>query len=220
MSYFIFKSIKSSDMHVYVEQFPPIVKPPIRHEVIEFDGSDYTEVEELGYQTYEKVISIGYRNTYHEEVYNWLQGEGQLTLSDEPDKYYRAKIIEKIDYDKALSFRKARVYFTVQPHKYLIDEYETQDATVINQGNTYSLPKITVYGNGQISLLINGIEVCKLNVDSYITVDSELQEAYKENTLKNRSMTGNFPKLDPGPNTIGYIGDVTTIITLPRSRWV
>ena len=80
---------------------------------------------------------------------------------------------------------------------------------------------MTIYGSGPVTLFINGLEVCRiLNVDEFITLDSDEFEAYKGNVLQNRNMIGEFPKLKPGENTITFTGNVTKVNTLVRSRWV
>lgn len=63
------------------------------------------------------------------------------------------------------------------------------------------------------------MQKCTLIIDDYITLDGEIQEAHRDGVLKNRSMTGWFPVLRPGINEISYVGNVTKIKTLTRSRW-
>lgn len=57
-------------------------------------------------------------------------------------------------------------------------------------------------------------------VDDYITIDSEQEEAYHGLILKNRQMTGDFPKLNSGINIISWVGNLTKIEVNPRSRWL
>jgi len=151
-----------------------------------------------------------------------VDGSGKLVLSNEPDKYYDAYVLDQIDYAKALRFRTADVSFFVQPYKHSNEDEETTARTVINQGNTDSLPLMTITGNGQIILYINGILICTLTVSGYITLDSEEQEAYKGTVLQNRMMVGDFPKLLAGENTItfGGSGTVSEVKTTVRSRWL
>lgn len=220
MSYFIFKGIYSDNMKIIVEKLPPVVKPPKKHNIIEIDGSDQIIIEDLGYQSYEKIIPFGLWNADIDLVYDWLHGKGRLILSDEPDKYYDAFILEPINYERALSFRKAKATFLVQPYKYALYEEETESHTVINRGNTDSLPLMTIYGSGTVKLKINDTEMCTLTINEYVTVDSLVKETYKGTVNKNRQMYGDFPKLKPGINEISFTGTVTKCITKVRSRWV
>ena len=92
---------------------------------------------------------------------------------------------------------------------------------ITNQGLENSKPIITLYGSGDVTFNLNGIDVFTVNIDSdYITIDSEKQEAYKNGTLKNRKMNGDFPLLKPGINTITWTGTLTKIIVDPKSRWL
>ena len=59
-----------------------------------------------------------------------------------------------------------------------------------------------------------------MNNNGYIVVDSLNEEAYKEGILKNRQMTGQFPVLKPGLNTISWSGSLTKLKVEPKSRWL
>jgi len=220
MSYFIFNDIRSDDMKIYIEHLPPIVKPPMRYDVIRVDGSSVIEIWEKGYDIYEKSITIGLKEADIEQVINWLRGKGKLIFSNELDKYYDAYIPEQIDYEKALRFRKAKVTFLCQPYKHATGEEETTSRLLINQGNTDCLPLMTIYGSGLVDVLVNGVKACTITINEYITLDGEKQEAYKGNILQNRNMVGEFPMLRPGENEISFVGNVTEVRTLVRSRWL
>lgn len=221
MSYFIFKDIHSCDMKILVQRLPPITLPPKRYNIREIDGNNKSNIETYGYKTYEKTISIGFKENNINSVLNWLDGNGKLILSNEPNKYYEAYILEQIDYERALRFKTANVSFLVQPYKLCLEDENTESRIVYNQGNVECLPIMTIYGSGPISLFINGILVCRItNLNEYITLDSDEQEAYKGLTLQNRNMIGEFPKFKPGENTIICTGNVTKVNTLVRSRWI
>ena len=92
---------------------------------------------------------------------------------------------------------------------------------VANKGFEISKPIITLYGTGTVQLLVNGLDVCSVNIeDEYITIDSEQEEAYFGSILKNRQMTGDFPKLNSGINEISWVGNLTKIEVQPKSRWL
>jgi phage-related protein len=207
-------------MGVIIERLPPIVKPPLRYNLIELDGNSRTDVETLGYKAYEKIIPIGFKEDNVDYVLNWLTGTGKLILSNEPDKYYNVFILEQIDYVKALRYRKADVPFLIQPYKYAVHEYETTSTALINQGNVDCFPLITIYGSGTVDVLVNSVEVCTVTIDGYITLDCEEQDAKNGTVLKNRSMVGKFPVFAPGLNALTFNGTVTQVTTLVRSRWI
>lgn len=221
MSYFIFNNVHSDDMKVIVENLPPVIRAPQRYNRTEIEGRDGAIIEQLGYKDYEKEIKIAFKS--EDDIWNtmeWLIGKGRLIFSNEQDKYYDAHILDQIDYERALRFRKATVSFLVQPYKHSLDEEETTSRILINQGNVACNPLITVYGSGKVDLLVNGVKSCSVTINEYITLDGEKQEAYKGNTLQNRLMIGEFPTFTPGENVLSFIGNVTNVITLVRSRWI
>lgn len=221
MSYFIFKDIHSDDMNITVESLPSIVKPPKRYDIIEIDGRDRVDIEVLGYKAYEKMVMIGFKNECDIwQAIDWLDGQGSLILSNELDKYYDAYVLEQIDFERTLRFRKASVSFLVQPYKHATGEEETTSRVVFNRGNVEARPIMTIYGNGAVDVLINGIKACTVTINEYITLDSDKMEAYKGSTLQNRLMIGDFPLLKPGENIISFNGNVTQVKTLVRSRWL
>ena len=113
-------------------ELPTISKPPMRVKETTIDGRDGSIIEELGYSSYDKTITIGLRGNFNiNKVIKYFTGEGEIIFSNEPDKVYTAKIVEQIDYNRLLRFRTAVVKFRVQPykHKHLEAYKETQTAT-------------------------------------------------------------------------------------------
>ena len=130
-----------------------------------------------------------------------------------------------------MKFKTANVKFNTQPYKYLVGEtaveYEITDTlnqiTVTNLGLEISRPAITLTGSGIVEIKINGLGSFQVEIDDgYLTVDSMLEECYKDNiyTLKNRKMGGEFPTLNSGENVITWVGNLTKIKIHPMSRWL
>ena len=93
-------------------------------------------------------------------------------------------------------------------------------STVTNPGSVYSEPVITVYGTGDITLMV-GTDIVELEgVSGSITLDSELREAYSGTTGLNSAMSGEFPVLKPGQNAISWSGDVTKVEISPNWRYL
>lgn len=98
--------------------------------------------------------------------------------------------------------------------------------TIINSGNYYSRPTLTIYGFGDITLSLNGNQIFNISLGSqgYITIDTNLMEAYQGTTdnLMNRLVDGDYNnfKLNVGRNTISWSGDVSKIVIENYSRWL
>lgn len=142
-----------------ISELPPITKPPLRVKETTIDGRDGSIIEELGYSSYDKSITIGLRGSFDiNKVIKYFTGEGEIIFSNEPDKVYTAKIVDQIDYNRLLRFRTAVVKFRVQPfkHKHLEAYKETQTATAsgtsiaINDGANATIKNITV-GDGSVA---------------------------------------------------------------------
>ena len=100
------------------------------------------------------------------------------------------------------------------------------DGEVINSGNTTAKPKLTIYGEGDIGVNLNGIQIFQiaLGENGYITIDTAAMEAYQDTTetLMNRLVTGDYNNfaLNPGTNEITFSGTVTQCIVENYSRWI
>lgn len=107
-----------------ISSLPPISKPLMRTNIEEIDGRDGDIVTKLGYAAYNKVMTIGLAGDYDvDRVIEYFDSDGEVIFSNEPDKFYRYKILEQIDFERLLRFKTAEVTFHVQPFKYsAVDE--------------------------------------------------------------------------------------------------
>ena len=214
-----------------ISELPPITKPKMRTTITKIDGRDGDIIEELGYESYNKSIKIGLSKNYDiNQVIKYFTGSGELVMSNEPDKIYICKIIDKIDYEKLLRFKKAVVKFYTQPYKYLKDEpeidlnIESETSVIVNnQGLEESKPIIKLYGSGEVEIRVNNIAVFDYifpENETEVTIDSIEEEAYHNGVYKNRNMTGEFPVFNLGENEVSWSGTLTRIKIQPKSRWL
>ena len=228
--YVIFKDVKSTTIPgLLICELPSISKPQMRTLNTEIDGRDGDITDELGYSSYEKTLSIGLTRNYDvNQIIKYFSGSGTLVLSNEPDKVYYAAVYARIDYERLLKFKTAIIEFHVQPYKYLLNEQPVilditaeTELNVLNVGLEQSKPIITLYGEGDVQLSVNGVNIFSINIDDeFVVIDSLEQEAYKDTVLKNRNMIGEFPILEPGQNIIQWTGNITKIVVEPKSRWL
>ena len=229
MNYIVWNNRDSRDVkELIICELPPITKPNMRVKETAVDGVDGSIIEELGYESYDKTIAVGLKiGADVDEVLEYFTGNGEITFSNEPNKYYIARIIKGIDYQRFLRFRKANVTFRVQPFKYNRDETEmhaTSERMVVeNIGNYAAKPLITIKGEGTVELFVNGTAICRYTFpedEDTVILDSEKQDAYWGESLKNRHMTGDFPVFEKGANVITWSGSVERISVKRYSRWL
>lgn len=171
--------------------------------------------------------------TTREAVAAWLAGEGRLILSDCPERYYRARILREVAFHRDAyepGSWSAEAAFTCEPFQYLAGEpaLEFEDAAVFpGQGTVFSRPAITVYGSGEINLMVNGATVLLTDVEEPITVDCEIMMGLVNGANASGKLTllggadDEWPRLLPegGTNLISWTGDVSRAVVQPRWRW-
>ena len=157
----------------------------------------------------------------------WLKGGGKVTFANRPGGFYHARIVNQIPFEKVLRgnpHRSFSVNFRCKPFWYQENVPEitvTNSGTFItNPGSVYAEPVITVYGSGEITLMV-GMSIVELDgITDSITLDTPLMEAYQGVTSMNSCMSGDFPTLLPGQNAISWTGNVTKVVIQPNWRYL
>ena len=120
--YFIFNGKDSRDFEVYIEKYPPIVRPKERIETITVPGRSGTlhmrEAEGV-YESYTKNFEIIAVNPARiDEIKEWLKGAGELIVGNELDYIYSAFINAEIEFTRFFrGWHKAVIPIEVQPYK-------------------------------------------------------------------------------------------------------
>ena len=234
MNYIILNGKKSTLLNgLIISTLPPISKPRIRYTAEEIDGVDGDIISKLGYGAYDKTFEIGLSYNYNvDDVIEYFNSEGKVIFSNEPDKYYNYTILNQIDFEKLIRFKKAKITLHVQPFKYSTVENtrtfnfteESQSITVRNNGNIYSKPIITIFGDGTINLSLNDVEVLTIDLNGSMVLDTQTQNAYDPDTkdFLNRSVIGDLKNLylKVGANTLSWVGDISKVEIDYCSRWI
>lgn len=220
-----------------IQSLAPISKAPVKTKVETIDGRDGDIVTPLGFNAYDKPVSIGLSYDYDiDEVIKFFNSSGVVTFSNEPDKYYNFAIYEQIDFERLIRFKTATVIFHVQPYKYPVKNILVENApanatnslsvSVFNAGNIYSRPLLKVIGSGTVNLYVNGVQMLVLELgetSQTIYIDCDTMNAYApDNTLLNRLVTGNYDniKLPIGNNTITVTAAGNTITALSVDKYI
>ena len=226
--YFIYNGIDSRMMGVIVTAMPSTVRAAQRVESVKVPGRSGSLHETDGsYDNYTKTMECSIKNRQKiDDIAAWLTGSGEIIFSSEPDKVYRVTISNTISIAQMMrTFQKFQVSFDTYPFKYSVNRFDEaleleKPAVILGKGTVYSQPVITVYGSGAVALTINGADYPLGNVDDYVTINSEIEECYKGDLNRNNIFSADeFPRLEPGDNTISWTGNVEKIEIQPNWRW-
>lgn len=154
----------------------------------------------------------------------WLiscTGYQRLEDSFEPDVYRLAYYNGGNDVSNELTqYGETTLTFTCRPERFLKDGETPQ--TVTNGSKLYnptrfsSKPLIHIEGSGSVTITFGGATMSATLTD-YINIDCDAMNAYRlaaENM--NDKISGTFPKLAPGSNTIAITGSVSKCVITPR----
>lgn len=161
------------------------------------------------------------------EIAAWLRGSGTVTFANRPGGFYHARVVNQIPFEKILRGNPHLAFavnFRCKPFWYLeavASIILTQSGSFIsNPGSVHAEPVITVYGSGNITLMV-GMTITELEgIAGNITLDTPLMEAYSGTTSMNSAMSGDFPVLLPGRNAVSWTGSVTKIEIRPNWRYL
>ncbi len=161
------------------------------------------------------------------ELSAWLKGSGNVAFANRSGGFYRARIVNQIAFEKILRgnpHRKFAVNFRCQPFWYQesVPEVTVTESltTITNPGTVASEPIITVYGSGDITLMVGTTIVELTEVDESITINCEMLECHKGSASCNAQMSGDFPVLASGSNAISWTGSVTKVVIQPNWRFL
>lgn len=154
----------------------------------------------------------------------WLiscTGYQRLEDSFEPDVYRLAYYNGGNDVSNELTqYGETMLTFTCRPERFLKDGETPQAVTngskLYNPTRFSSKPLIHIEGSGSVTITFGGATMSATLTD-YINIDCDAMNAYRlaaENM--NDKISGTFPKLAPGVNTIAITGSVTKCVITPR----
>lgn len=159
---------KSTNVNgLIIQSLPPITKPKMRYSSEEIDGRDGDIVTRLGYAAYDKEMSIGLHGDFDiDDAIAFFDSEGEVVFGNEPDKYYRYQILDKIDFERLVRFRTAKVKMHVQPFKYdAVDRtFDIVNQLLHVQDSTASKFGITVTSSGG-SIRVSGNATSDVDVE-------------------------------------------------------
>lgn len=242
-AWFEFKGIRSDDMGILIKQMPTRSLPGRNVTRKTVSGRNGTLA--YGDITY-KDVNVRLECDIRDEsmipaIMGWLNGEGRLRFSDEPDFEYQAyvdKEYSRSSIQPRLSGQRFTISWLCHPFRYQYPEPEeititTSGTSFTNPGTAPALPRIEIRGSGDFSLTIGMQTAFFKNVEDGIIVDSELGDALTldGSLLANDKMDGELFEIQSGANVVSWLtggeddegnvteGVVTAVIITPRWRY-
>lgn len=226
MNYCIFKDRDSRELGLYMEKCPERISPKRRDETFTVPGRHGNLTTTDGaFDSYIRSAEFIVKDEKRiDEICANFKGSGWLIFSCEPDRKYKARVANQIEFSHVIrQFKRFVVEFEVQPFGYDVFAQtitKTSPFSLFNIGTFESEPIITIFGSGNITLYVNNKSVILSGISGSVTLDSEMQNAYSGSTSMNNKMSGGFPILSLGENYITWLGNVTKLKIQPNWRWV
>ena len=235
---FTINGVSSASFNAYIQERPSIPSARRKMELKQIPGvsGDYI-FDEGAFDNVSLSLSLYTTGKTQAEVNNHRQGIVSLfnsgTYQDmefyhDPGYVYEVILTDSIDFNPngqtplLLPFT---LTLSIKPFKRVKDikEVSGSSLTITNPTAYASKPEITVYGNKDFILKVNGVDYPFKSIDDHVVVDSEVQHAYKRdgNKVMNRNhrmFTHQFPQLHPGQNALSLSGGATRMVVKPR--WV
>lgn len=154
----------------------------------------------------------------------WLnsqKGYQRLEDSFEPDVFRLAYYSGGIGVSNhIMQYGEATLTFTCRPERFY--KSGEQPVTVVNGDKINnptrfaSKPLIHIEGSGTVTITCGG-KTMSASVTDYINIDCEQMNAYRlPSENKNSQISGSFPVIEPGINTVGITGTVSLCTITPR----
>ena len=227
--WFSWNGVRCTAHGIHVSEQPPITLPAERATYVDVPGRPGSLTLLEGDDVYEDMILTAtcfvQRSDNIGALASYLKGNGKVTFASRQEGFYYARIANQIPFEKILRgnpHRSFAVNFRCKPFFYLNDSPSitlTQSGTFItNPGSVSSEPVITIYGSGEITLMV-GMTIVELSdIAGNITLDTPLMEAYNGVTSMNSCMSGDYPTFLPGTNAISWSGNVSRVVIQPNWR--
>lgn len=228
LDWFEWNGQKCTDFGIHVSEQPPVTIASERATFTNVPGRPGSLTTLEGDDVYEDLLLTATCFVENldslSEISAWLRGAGTVTFANRQEGHYLARVVNQIPFEKILRGRPNctfAVNFRCKPFLYLEDSptytIARSGSFITNPGRIYSEPIITVYGSGDITLIV-GMTITELTgVSGSITLDSVLQEAYSGYSSLNHQMSGDFPRLLAGQNAVNWIGNVDRLTV--QANW-
>lgn len=234
MGVIIFNGVSSTSVNIEVEHQPSYVIPERDFEFIHVPGrnGDFL-IDSGGYKNVPQSYDISFINGERDyfpaalAVSQWLNsapGYARLEDSYDPLFYRMAAYHKNVKLTDLLGMAgRATIDFNCKPQKFLKTgdnpvTIDTSGDAITNPLDQGARPIITVYGSGAGTLHVGSYEIIFDNIEGSVTVDSEVEDCYKNgSTVSNAvTLTDGYPVLGAGNTGIEFSGGITSVSIIPK----
>ena len=235
-----YSGVASSDYGIVVSEAPTFERPTRKTTIYQIAGrngsvlfqEDAWDDVTRSYQVFlsEAItedsggIKSGYLVEYvdaYEAALNAVKGYQKLTDNFEPDVYRLAYYNGGDSFSNEMTqYGRATLRFVCRPERFLVSGDTpvtvTNGSKMTNPTLYESKPLIHIEGSGAVSVSFGG-KTINATLTDYINIDCDRQNAYRlASENKNSLISGSFPVLKSGNNTITITGTTTLVQITPR----
>lgn len=206
------------DVGLSIISRPTIPVPEREYDTIKVEGRDgELHRDKKTYKDIEIPISFNFVSKTPDvwaqdlrKVKKWLYSgkDNRLILSDDPEYYYKVKKAVMSDTERTAKRKgKFEIVFTCESYMYRVDgQDEKEIGEYLYNPYMKSQPVYKIYGNGEITLEVNGNQVTA-EVTEQLNIDTKLEICYNAaNEISNAALTGKYEGLylQEGDNIFKY----------------
>lgn len=232
-NYFTFAGVSSASLGLRVETVPNSDRPLRKVEAFNVPGRNGDIIRsqnawENVTQTYTvwggrnlgDGADIGYA------IAGWLfapTGYQELSDTYDPDHYRLALFEGPFELENYLTRKgRADITFNCDPRRFLVSGKTatnyTEESVITNPTAFKAKPQVAVYGSGTGTISVGGRTLRIDSITSGMIIDGETQNATNAagTANYNQYVTGDWPELAAGTNTISFTGGVTSVTVTPN----
>lgn len=211
---------------------PKLIRPTRKMTAVQIPGTNREVIQmEEAFEPYDQPYTMfvgdGTENNLQgkiDAVCEKLYKQDWQTLMDDYDTETFRLAYFKGPFDVENRFTRAGKFeleFHCRPERFLISGNTAVSVasgdTIENPTAYKAKPLIHIEGSGDGILAVGSTTMSFEGITDYLNIDSDTMDVYRL-TSENRSslMTGDFPVLEPGDNTVSYSGGISSVTITPR----
>lgn len=236
---FIIDGTSSKDLNSLIQERPVLNTPKRKINFKTVSGKNgQTPFDEEAYENTEMNLLLFTQGeteeevTYKRESIVWALDHGSYVdfiPYFDPNKVYKAMLSSGPIFSGSGAHINVLPYalsLTIKPFKFLRPDdviSSSSSVTVFNPSYYDSEPTITLYGTGDSTITVNGVPFVIKNIQDFITIDSEIAHAYKNQNgiilpQDDKIFTMDYPMLSKGSNVISWTGTISRVEIQPKWR--